>query len=245
MTKKFITHTESFISSLQKKFDDSNGNINRNLIHLTQEEIDLPIYRIFPFHRLQEIFTNKELVFIKPKKWDDPFENWLLKSKFKLKNGEEISILSSQDFVGQCWSLTEENDAMWRIYSSKKGGVKIKTTIRKLLITLLTGVQDDLQHEISKFIGKVKYLTKEEIIKEFQNNYKSYLTTNIGQAKSHFYKRPEFKHEDEIRILFKTSKNIEDNKFKLKIDPYELIDEIILDPRLKDTRTINKKKGIN
>lgn len=124
MSKTYITHRESFISGLKKLHDDAHGNIGRNLIHLSEEDLDLPIYRIFSFKRLKEILENNELGLVRPRKWDDPFENWLLKSTFLLKNGKEASIMSSESFVGQCWSLTEESDAMWRIYSPKKEVLK-------------------------------------------------------------------------------------------------------------------------
>lgn len=44
----------------------------------------------------------------------------------------------ADDWYGQCWSLLEESDAMWRIYSPKASdeAIKVKTTIRKLFANL-------------------------------------------------------------------------------------------------------------
>jgi hypothetical protein len=186
MSKIIITHRESFLSGLQKLYDDAHGKVSRNLINLTENDLSLPIYRIISVSRLENILTTNQLGLVRPKVWDDPFENWLLKSKFILKNGNEASVMSSQDFVGQCWTATEESDAMWRIYSPEKSGVKIKTTIGKLLNELLNQVEDENKFEISKFIGKVKYLSKEEIIAEFGRNVKNSLQPILDKQRPIF-----------------------------------------------------------
>lgn len=54
--------------------------MNDNLIFLTEEQLDKNIYRIFSFDRLTEMFNERKITLLKPKKWDDPFENFILKS---------------------------------------------------------------------------------------------------------------------------------------------------------------------
>jgi hypothetical protein len=41
------------------------------------------IYRYFPFERFLEVLHNKQLAFISPIKWNDPFDNFLFKHKIK------------------------------------------------------------------------------------------------------------------------------------------------------------------
>lgn len=42
--------------------------------------------------------------------------------------------LQKKTIYGQSWTLDEESDALWRIYSSKENwGVKVKTTIKKTI----------------------------------------------------------------------------------------------------------------
>lgn len=260
MTKKtytYISHRESFGAELMRIIDDKNRNFTRNQINIASNDpdlkygIDTPIYRILPYSRLRSCFNKNTLGLVRIKKWDDPFENWLLKSKFILKNRNSASIASRDDFFGQCWSYADESDAMWRIYSSlERRGVKVKTTIRKLLDILIKNVEerneeDNKPLEISKFIGKVKYLDKEKIEGELKKNVKEFATTNLGQAQSFFFKRLEFQHEKEIRILFKTSEvTYNRDVFELKICANDLFDEIILDPRLEQEEVEEMIKNI-
>lgn len=57
--------------------------MNDNLIFLSDSDLDKPIYRIFSFSRLKDIFNERKMRLVKPKKWDDPFENtvWRLAKK--------------------------------------------------------------------------------------------------------------------------------------------------------------------
>lgn len=61
------------------------------------ELIDTPIYRVFPIGRFIQVLTAKELTLVKPKKWDDPFENALLSSDFIV--GSETGVFSAKDSV--------------------------------------------------------------------------------------------------------------------------------------------------
>ena len=91
-----------------------------NLIFLTEADLDKPLYRIFSFQRLEEIFQENKLTLVKPRLWEDPFENFILNSTGYLADGREFQIGFRDNFYGQCWSLTIESDAMWRIYSPEK-----------------------------------------------------------------------------------------------------------------------------
>lgn len=91
----------------------------------------VPIYQILPLKYAKLILTNKELRFNNVfKYWDDPYELFLFKQNILI----EGTPLTIKDFdkrhYGQCWSLNKDTDAMWRIYSPQKDGVRLKTTIR-------------------------------------------------------------------------------------------------------------------
>ena len=117
----------------------------KNLINLTEPDLDIKIYRIFEYKWLKEMFEEKKMALVKPKEWDDPFENFILRSGGTNDKNESFTINFWDDFFGLCWTLTPESDAMWRIYSpkheyskiedkviAKREGVKVETTIRKL-----------------------------------------------------------------------------------------------------------------
>ena len=111
--------------------------MNRKLSnYLEIANLDKPIYRIFPVNRFFEMIKEKKMAMVKPKLWDDPFENLLLSSRFQLDDGEIVNFESANSVYGQCWTEHRESDAMWRIYSPQKNGIRVSTTPRKLLSSL-------------------------------------------------------------------------------------------------------------
>ena len=217
--------------------------MNDNLIFLTEADLDLPIYRIFSFPRLVEIFNENKMTLVKPKKWDDPFENFILNSTGILPDGREYQIDFREHFFGQCWTLSRENDAMWRIYSHDKDGVKVKTTIRKLFLPLFELGRhyrkiNGNDYNLSSFIGKVKYDKTQSLIAMLEDaermSNKIFDQTGWGQASTFFFKRLAFRHEKEIRIIYNCHTNRQDDIFKFDIDPIDLFDEIVFDPRMKE-----------
>src|SRR5947209_3360061 len=107
----------------------------RNYINMTERDLDRPIYRIMSVERCLECLRDKKLTLVRPKLWDDPFENLLLRAKVKLPTGELGDMRSISNCVyGLCWTTHRETDAMWRIYSPAKAkdGVRVRTTPGKL-----------------------------------------------------------------------------------------------------------------
>lgn len=89
--------------------------------------------------------------------WDDPFENFILQGRGRTSNGRTVSFGMRESLFGQCWTLNWESDAMWRIYSPDKNGVKIRTTIKKLFESIYNAIPTG-KRNVSCFIGKVEYL---------------------------------------------------------------------------------------
>lgn len=180
-----------------------------------------------PIHRLLEIFEIEKLTLVKPEKWDDPFENLLLKGTASTSTGEIVDFSPIRDSVyGQCWTLHKETDAMWRIYSSDKQGAKVKTTIRKLIAALQA--QSGEFAKVRCFIGDVEYLTQKDLVSKLLN-INILNTTGSGVAESLIYKRVEFKHEKEVRLLY-TENSGDIHQFS--INPYDLFEEVVFDPRI-------------
>lgn len=203
-----------------------------NFINLDLNVKDQYIYRIISLDRMYELFSTRKNVLVSPKKWDDPFENFILNSKARLPSGEIVDLGFRDDFYGQCWTRHRASDAMWRIYSQKSDGVRVRTTIPKLADSL--SVTLGKWKNIQCFIGKVKYLNNPKLM-EFAN------TVFEGQvnptahlvAKTLLVKRPAFRHENEVRLLY-FEKDSEKTSviFKYDIDPHLLIDQIMVDPRV-------------
>ncbi|MBW2596908.1 MAG: DUF2971 domain-containing protein, partial [Deltaproteobacteria bacterium] len=166
-------------------------------------DLDQKIYRIFSISRFKELITNNELVLVNPQKWDDPFENFFLRANAVDEHGDSVSLGSiASKWYGQCWTFNSESDAMWRIYSHQKDGVRLSTTVRKLFSVLWDA--KDQYAGLRYFIGKVSYQPRSEIEKFMKEH--SFLDISIGGQNDRFakllcIKRLEFFHEAEVRLL--------------------------------------------
>lgn len=215
---------------------------------LNIENWDATIYRVIPMHRFIQLINTQKNGLVNPARWDDPFENFFLKNNAVASDGTPISLRSiSESWYGQCWTFNEDSDAMWRIYSPGKNGVRISTTIRKIFSSFYD--TSDKFASLKFLIGTVSYVDKQE--------FETFLTettfTNLalgGQphefAKTLLMKRPEFSHEKEVRLLFHDAEN---NKGKggvalFKFPWQTIIQEIALDPRLAPSTFISEKQKL-
>jgi hypothetical protein len=213
-----------------------------NMIGISVNELDRPIYRIFNKDHLIDNIRNATNTLVKPRLWEDPFENFLLRSTPKNASGNKVYLTNlAESMYGQCWTFnSKETDALWRIYSKDINGLRVKTTIRKLFYPFYE--QYGNEAIISCFIGKVEYWKVLQIKKYFENpqNAPTCILDNTGkgQAKTLLIKRPEFKHEREIRIILNADKshvNIKQNIYQYHIDDINnFYEEILADPRMLD-----------
>lgn len=124
---------------------------------------------------------------------------------------------------------------MWRIYSPNKDGVRVATTITRLFSNFYDA--NDKFASLKYLIGSVEYMERAEIEQFLANTSFTELALG-GQphnfAKTLCIKRPEFLHENEVRVLFQ---DIENNKGKNRVAtfPFDadlILKEVALDPRL-------------
>ncbi len=218
-----------------------------NFLYFKESDLDRYIYRIVSIERLIELYKKKENTLLNPDTWDDPYENFILKSKVRMASGEIREYGFHTHFYGQCWSLHKASDAMWRIYSKDQCGVRIRTTVRKLANSLSdSGVK---LPDVTCYIGKVRYLTSKDL-KDYSNS--AYLVYEDGSFavdglfKSLLVKRKAFSHEKEVRLIYGdvTSDNSTNNMFVYKFDPHQTIDQLMLDPRLTYSQYIENKSRI-
>lgn len=201
-------------------------------IDLPDKETDKPIYRIISFERLVDLFKTEKNVLVKPKLWKDTFENFILRSRVRLKSGEIIRYNYHDRVYGQCWTIHSASDAMWRIYSPNKSGFRIRTTVRKLYESL--GQVHTEYEGANNCIGKVQYLSDKKLM-EFANSTFDDSGIIIEKLfRSLLIKRRAFIHEKEIRLLFHAWGDYacESDLHPYKIDPNSLITQIMVDPRI-------------
>ena len=207
-----------------------------NYIDLVSADRNKFIYRIISKERLFELFEKKQNVLVKPRKWDDPFENFILKSSFRLPTGELATISNQEQLYGQCWTLHSSSDAMWRIYSPDKNAIRIRTRVGLLAESL--GKTRGSSSYIEAFVGKVRYLPNKRLIEFARNAFSSPETPwSKHFARTLLVKRPAFKHEREVRLILVCSdaNHAESDLCPYSIDPYTLIDQMMIDPRLTES----------
>ena len=206
-------------------------------------DFDRTIYRVFKLDRFKQLLIDCQLGLVRPSTWADPFENFFLRCDVIEENGDKGSLESLyKSWYGQCWTYTQESDALWRIYGDdvekglKNQGVRVKTNIRKLFSCFWD--DDDIHSRNKYYIGAVKYYERREI--EELMNSTSFFDAAIG-CRNHVFaemlciKRLEFKHEDEVRLLYNDVDIYEDSDvYKKIIDYNDVFEEVCLDPRIMD-----------
>lgn len=242
------------INKMLEKIESSPLDFCYNLAN--HKSLDFPIYRIISIDRFLELLNTKTLSFPNTSSWEDVYENYFLKTPIQYQN-HKVSMKDHIDCMfGQCWSKLVESDALWRIYSSDKKSVKIKSSPSKILKGIISSEDFDYTKFGGIKSGIVSYHSKDYIKKIFNDVEFIDIVKNASEfmIKSLFIKRNEFSHEQEVRIIlqYTLSNDISQcfgNKIKkFSITPNELIDEVIFDPRCNDSyfhtfRDVIKKYG--
>lgn len=203
-----------------------------------KNSLDRPIYRFIRFEHFLSMLINKKKWISQTTLWDDVYENFLGKVTFNYGKVPLSNRGYIYNFYGESWTMQNENDALWRIYSNDKKSIRIKSSIRKVIGCCTNEFDVNTESITYCTIGRVKYLTSNKInewIKSFQNPI---LGSNV-LLESLFIKRKEFEHEKEVRLIVhkksdqsEESKGILRNHLLLKINLNEVVDEITFDPRL-------------
>lgn len=223
---------------------------------------DLPIYQILPLKYALLILQNKKIRFGNIwDHWEDPYELFIFKQNVnidgKTLNTDLINLGKSS--FGQCWSVMEDTDTMWRIYSPDKKSVQIKTTFEKVLKVMnetrgMTIYNDNkIRYTFVPHFGRVIYKPQVDIEKSINdtsglNPFEYY----IQCGNSLFVKRIEFQHENEIRFIIIKSRfdaaiddGVHEDAIFMDINPSDFIDEIRIDPRADDVIYSEIKRSID
>lgn len=212
------------------------------------EDLDIKIYRIFSLDRFSRIIASRENGLVHPSKWDDPFENFFLKGQAEMSDGTQVSLSHlSASWYGQCWTKNKDSDAMWRIYSAVKTGVRAETTVRALFSDFYDSA--DKFASLKYLIGSVEYKQREEIARFLADTTFTDLAFG-GQphkfAKTLLIKRPEFSHENEVRLLFHDAEGSYGQN-GVAVFPFRwdtILTEVALDPRLSESEFQAEKQKL-
>lgn len=205
---------------------------------------DTVLYRTVRLNRLLSMFSAYQNALVRPKLWDDTFENYALNSDVEI-DGKSGKFGFRDDIYGQCWTRESFSDAMWRIYSNGTDGVRIKTTVGKLLDSLSRSA--GTKSEISCFIGKVRYCKDEGLNQFAESHFADGLGSDGKQiAETLLLKRNAFRHEKEVRLIYLAPETQPPEKdlHLYHFDPHELIDQIMVHPQLSEEEADTLKKRI-
>lgn len=180
------------------------------------------LYRIVKWEHLIDLFDNKTLYFARPSVWDDPYEL-------------RIDHPAMSEVFAQCWCRRGVSDAMWRIYSPTHFGVRVKVR-RTILLQQLGEAKSSVPFR-SRKIGAVKYRRQSEIDREHKKLVQE-LSVKYEPRKaldSLMYKRNAFNHEAETRVLlYATGVPESQEGIRVPVEPHELVETILADPRMPD-----------
>ena len=116
---------------------------------------------------------------------------------------------------------------------------------------------------IAFYIGKINYETSTEIQTYFEdpeNLDMIFGTSGEGSVQTLLVKRTEFRHENEVRLIYSANSDTDDIKsriYQYNFDPNSILDELLFDPRFDEglyaikqaefiaqgfTKTIDKSK---
>ena len=203
----------------------------RSFSDLSRQQIPSPgtpdttLYRTFGIERLFQLLVEKKLTLLEPGMWEDPYERALQ----NLVSGNDVA--SRPGVFGLCWTTKGRSDALWRIYSPNKLGVRISTTVGRL-VSVLNSANAHRINTDNLFLGRVTYLP-ESTNRRGQFDFGRYplgltredfdrniftisdaiqdMADAAASSKSHlprniakalFLKRTAFDHEKEVRLLY-------------------------------------------
>lgn len=242
---------ESLLVSGEVVFQPQKDYFDHHLMNMDIEELKtMRLYKFFSINALIPLLTNSKLYIDRVNTWEDVYENFFLKELFYSRSmntyvgTDEIA----NAVFGQCWTYATETDAMWRIYSPNKTGIRIQTTTGKLFSTIF--VDDTCIADT--WLGKVEYNSEQAmndfILKETETD--SFSIWRDLMPYSQFLKRTEFDHEKEFRIIkmldSRTAANAKQYKrlaFSIN-DSDKFIDGYLLDPRLDDETYREQKQQL-
>ncbi len=195
------------------------------------------LYRIMSLERFLQMLESGMNTLVMPLMWEDPFEKTyeLLYSEEVLHLGQytiDVKVPIGKDYYGQCWSMCNESDALWRTYTNAKTqrSVKIETTIGQLEDSF-----KEIDNKVDFYIGQVSYTknTNEKIsvvVNELYDSLECYKDKTRRVLAALLSKRYAYKYEEEIRLIAYNENNSE-KTFKYKIPQIDkFINRIELDP---------------
>ena len=200
------------------------------------------VYKYIPFKYLKAMLQSRTLRINKVLTWEDPYENFFLKSDFNTFSPfyKQYIYVDTQNLIdriyGQSWTSLEESDAMWRIYSNVKDLDFIAIRLKIKVNDLFNIVYTHANCMATTNIGKVDYKTDEEIKQWFNDIDKNNIISDFNKHVEDclLIKRKPFSHEEEVRIIICNGTSGTAKDFlEFDIKDLSIFEEFVIDPRLE------------
>ncbi len=190
---------------------------------------DTKLYRFIPIEGLLDHLLNKQFVFIKYKLFDDPWEGFYHKGFHEVNDYDSYSVMGENRPFIMCFTKRRVSEAMWRIYSRNAKGAQIVTTVGRLK-NLVAGCYADFDCYLKKIIYNDDIEKEDFFVKNFPN-----ATMQEKAVECLFRKKEAFDYEEEVRlVLYSKTDRPYTNIHPLYSDPNDVIESIILDPRIDE-----------
>lgn len=175
------------------------------------------LYRIVSFPGFVNLIEKKQERYVNPVTWEDTYEGYLLRFIENANTAKDVidllyNTVSPKDIdatvsnftnlygarwlcYGQSWSMTAESDALWRIYSYDKMGIRIESSCEKI---------ENLINS-SGFSKKYEYKIEDVKYDLDGNNLLEQQCQRLRETKltvePFLHKRKAFQHENEKRVI--------------------------------------------
>jgi hypothetical protein len=216
------------------------------------------IWRYMDFPKYLDMLTTNTLYFTRVEKLEDPYDcSWMqfLGEPYKQLPPQakewacKVNTFERLFVYLNCWHMNDvESAALWRLYSENKyETIAIQTTFGKLK----SEIENKWSRDGGPHISKVKY-DRENAGKPIGNSPEGRLFSALSRANI-IYKRPSFKHEEELRAFIyqgfdkeikemglrneaylEKLKKERDEFIRIPIDPTKLIEKVYVSPLAKD-----------
>lgn len=173
-------------------------------MYLEHSDITTPadstvIWRYMSIEKYLSLLVTKQLFLCRTDKFEDPWEAVWPRSQLqrflesKIREGNESQEEAKKFLVEQnrscvfahCWHANKvESAAMWDLYSSRKSGIAIRTTVG----AMKRAIEDDPDEVL---IGQVNYI-------DYDDDTFTIPWMTLAPA---FLKRKSFAHEHEVRVV--------------------------------------------
>ena len=197
---------------------------------------DLLLYRVMSFEQFVDTVASQRMYLTQLQRWDDTHEAETLRqlvrqffdsspdaARFSAQIKDQLLGVIHRSLYGQSWTILEESDAMWRIYSPDKMGIRI--TVRQPDVLARIQQTNFIKSEDTElYCGKVIYISAEEAWNQVQETLKrDGDSTPKTFANLCFFKRKQFSHEQEYR--FAAFVPPADFFQRIQIDPAKPVEE--------------------